>query len=133
MTEKFQLYKCEICGNLVEVLIAGAGELVCCGQPMNLLTAHTEEEIKGESHLPFMYHNEEGKELVRIGEKFHPMIPEHYIQFIELISENGKISVTKFFEPEEVPEISLNEEFGDYIARENCNIHGLWSTIIQHD
>ncbi len=132
MTEKFQLYKCEVCGNLVEVLIPGEGELVCCGQPMNLLTAHTEEEIKGEAHLPYMYHNEEGKEIIQIGEKIHPMILEHYIQFIQTISEDGKTAVIKFLEPGEEPKMCVKDGLGNYIARENCNIHGLWSTVIKH-
>lgn len=133
MTEKFQLYKCEICGNLVEVLVPGAGELVCCGQPMNLLTAHTEEEIKGESHLPFMYYDEEGKEILQVGEKLHPMIQEHYIQFIQIISQDGKTAAIHFLEPGEEPKMVVKEDLGNYIARENCNIHGLWSTVINHD
>ncbi len=133
MTEKLELYKCEICGNIVEVIISGAGELVCCGQPMNLLTAHTEEEMKGEAHLPVKFINEEGKEEIRVGMKPHPMIPEHYIQFIETISEDGKTSVLHYLEPGEEPKVLVKEELGNYIARENCNIHGLWANVISHE
>lgn len=133
MTKKYQLYKCEICGNMVEVLIPGAGELVCCGQPMNLITANTEEEIKGEAHLPYMYKNDDGTEVIQIGEKLHPMIPEHYIQFVQVISEDGKTSMIHFLEPGEEPRARLKDKFGDYIAREYCNLHGLWSKIIKHN
>lgn len=132
MTEKFELYKCEVCGNLVEVIITGNGELVCCGQPMNLLTAKTEDEMKGEFHLPVKVINDEGKEEIRVGEKPHPMLPEHHIQFIETISQDGKTSVLHFLEAGEEPKIAVKEELGDYIARENCNLHGLWATIIKH-
>ncbi len=133
MTEKFQLYKCEICGNLVEVLLTGEGELHCCGQPMKLLEANTQEESMGEKHLPFMYHNEEGKEVVQIGEQIHPMIPEHYIQFIQTLSEDNKTSVIQFLEAGEEPKILVKEGLGNYTARENCNIHGLWSTNVRHN
>ncbi len=133
MTEKLELYKCEVCGNIVEVIITGAGELVCCGQPMNLLTAHTDEEIKGESHLPFMYYDEEGKEVIQIGEKVHPMLPEHHIEFIQTISEDGKTSVLHFLEAGEEPKAYVKENLGNYIAREHCNLHGLWAKIITHN
>ncbi len=133
MTEKLELYKCEVCGNIVEVIISGAGELVCCGQPMNLLTAHTEEEMKGEFHLPVKFINEEGKEEVRVGMKPHPMLPEHHIEFIETISQDGKTSVLHYLEAGEEPKVLIKDELGNYIAREHCNLHGLWSAVITHD
>lgn len=131
MTEKLELYKCEICGNLVEVLVPGYGELVCCGQPMQLLTAQTEEAMKGEFHLPVKFINEEGQEEIRVGLKPHPMLPEHHIEFIETISQDGKTSVLRFLEPGEEPKTLVKEGLGKYIAREHCNLHGLWSNIIK--
>ncbi len=133
MTEKLELYRCEICGNLVEVIITGNGDLVCCGEPMNLLTANTEEAMKGEFHLPIKHITPEGDEIIQVGEKPHPMTEEHYIQFIQAISEDGQSILLKFLKPNMEPNMSLEFNAGDYIAREYCNIHGLWASIIKHE
>ncbi len=132
MTEKLELYRCEICGNLVEVLTTGYGELYCCGEAMKLLTAHTEEEMKGESHLPIKVINEDGLEEVRVGAKPHPMLDEHHIEFIQTISQDGKTVVLQFLNPNDEPKMLVKDGLGDYIAREHCNIHGLWANIIKH-
>ena len=88
MTEKLDLYKCHICGNLVQVLLNGVGELVCCGQNMEHLEPHQEENNElAEKHVPRI-EQEDGKRFVRL--KYHPMIPEHYIQFIEIYSKDKK-------------------------------------------
>lgn len=126
MTEKLQLYKCETCGNLVEVLADGIGELVCCGKAMELLDAQTDETVRGESHLPYIFKNEEGKTIIQVGKTLHPMLPEHYIQFIQVISDDKKMVLTKLLEPEEPPKMELEKAFENFCAREHCNIHGLW-------
>jgi superoxide reductase len=87
MTEKGQIYKCEICGNVVEVLDEGVGELVCCGQPMKLIEEKTEDEGK-EKHVPIIEKNEEGVK-VKVGSVPHPMTEEHYIEWIEISTEKG--------------------------------------------
>ena len=88
MTEKLELYKCHICGNLVQVLLNGVGELVCCGQNMEHLEPHQEENNElAEKHVPRI-EQEDGKRFVRL--KYHPMIPEHYIQFIEIYPKDPK-------------------------------------------
>ena len=130
MTQKNQIYKCEICGNIVEVLHTGAGELVCCGQPMRLLEEKTKDEGQ-EKHLPVI---EElpakmcrGKDGVRIkiGETEHPMEEDHYIEWIEIITEDGKRG-KKFLEPGEKAEVEFYTRIKVIGARAYCNIHGLW-------
>jgi superoxide reductase len=113
MTKIHEVYKCDICGNIVEVLHSGVGELVCCGQSMTLQTEKVQEE-GSEKHVPVIA---DGKVSVP-----HPMEENHYIEWIETTSQ-GKIS-KKFFQPgdEAVVEGQVDS------AREYCNIHGLWST-----
>ncbi len=123
MTERNQVYKCEICGNIVDVLYAGAGELVCCGQPMNLLEEKTKDEGQ-EKHVPVAEKTEKGLN-VRVGSVQHPMEEKHYIQWIQVISK-GK-SCRKFLKPEAVPEAEFDVllESADTV-RAYCNVHGLW-------
>lgn len=78
---KLQLYKCEVCGNLVQVILSGAGELVCCGQPMKLQSIQHDKSETGEKHAPIVEFRENDR-FVQV--KSHPMLPEHYIQFIEI-------------------------------------------------
>ncbi|MBW2365687.1 MAG: desulfoferrodoxin, partial [Deltaproteobacteria bacterium] len=85
MAEKLQIYKCDLCGNIVEVLHGGAGELVCCGQPMTLLTENTVDAAK-EKHVPVI-EKVAGGIKVKIGEVAHPMEDKHYIQWIEIIAD----------------------------------------------
>lgn len=125
MTEILQLYKCEICGNLVEVVVAGNGELVCCGQPMKLLEADTTDAAL-EKHVPVIEIEGENK-TVRVGSIPHPMINEHYIMFIEAISDDKKFVKRKYLFPGEEPIMRFKTENNDFYAREFCNIHGLWS------
>ena len=86
MTERLDLYRCEICGNLVQVILAGGGELVCCGQPMELVKGKTQEEMQ-EKHIP-VFISENGTDIVQVGTVLHPMNDDHYIMFIETISED---------------------------------------------
>lgn len=122
VTKKLQVYKCDICGNIVEVLTVGGGELVCCGQPMRLLEEKTEEEGK-EKHIPVIEKTEKGIK-VKIGSVPHPMEKNHYIEWIEVIV-NGKV-YRKFLNPGETPEFELDLQ-EEVKARGYCNIHGLWS------
>ncbi|MCK5233635.1 MAG: desulfoferrodoxin [Candidatus Aenigmarchaeota archaeon] len=123
MTEINQVYKCEICGNIVDVLYAGAGELVCCGQPMNLLEEKTTNEGQ-EKHVPVVEKTENGLN-VRVGSVQHPMEEGHYIQWIQVLS-NGK-SCRKFLKAGDVPkaEFDVLLESADAV-RAYCNVHGIW-------
>jgi superoxide reductase len=110
----------------VEVVHASAGELVCCGKPMVLQMPNT-VEAANEKHIPVI-EQKDGGYLVKIGEVPHPMIPEHYIEFIEVMTASGKIG-RKYLKPGEAPEAQFNNCKEEIIfAREYCNIHGLWQT-----
>ena len=117
MTQKNEVYKCEVCGNIVEVLHEGAGTLVCCGKPMVLQKENT-VDASLEKHVPVI----EGKK-VKIGSVPHPMTEEHYIEWIEATSSSGE-KCKKFLNPGDAPEIEF--PFEPVSAREYCNLHGLW-------
>jgi superoxide reductase len=117
MTKRNQIYKCEICGNIVEVLHEGGGTLVCCGHPMKLMSENIVDASK-EKHVPVI----KGKK-VFIGSIPHPMLPEHYIEWIEATGENGEVAKV-FLKPEDKPEAEFS--FKVISAREYCNLHGLW-------
>jgi len=122
MAERLQVYKCEICGNIVEVLHGGKGELVCCKQPMKLLKENTVDAAK-EKHVPVVEKTEEGFK-VKVGSVAHPMEEKHYIQWIELIV--GDKSYIQFLKPGDTPEAEFNVQADEATAREYCNLHGLW-------
>lgn len=125
MTSKLDFYRCSVCGNIVEVVISGDGELVCCGQPMTLLKANTTDAAQ-EKHVPFFVKKDEELE-IRIGSAPHPMVPEHYIQFIEVVSEDGRYVKRKYLYPNEDPIFVLRGyDIGSLNAKEYCNLHGLW-------
>jgi superoxide reductase len=123
MTEKLQIYKCEVCGNIVEMVHGGAGELVCCNEPMKLYKENTVDAAK-EKHVPV-------KEIsgnvvtVKVGDVAHPMEEKHYIEWIEVVS-GGKV-YRQFLNPGDAPEAKFTIE-GEVIAREYCNLHGLWKS-----
>ena len=124
--DRLDLYRCSICGNVVEIFVNGGGELVCCGKPMEKLEPKTHEEAVEEKHVPiFISHSENSCE-IRVGEVLHPMTNEHYIQFLEAISPDKKIVNVKFFNPNEEPKFLLTDVLDGAYAREFCNIHGLW-------
>ena len=123
MTERLQVYKCEICGNIVEVLHEGKGQLVCCGQPMKLLEGKTEEQGK-EKHVPVVEKTEKGVK-VKVGSVPHPMEEKHYIEWIEVVTSNGALH--KFLKPTDKPEAEFETKEGIVQVREYCNIHGLWT------
>jgi len=122
MTELSQVYKCAKCGNIVEVLHTGAGELVCCGEPMNLQRENTVDAAV-EKHVPVIEKTEKGFK-IKVGAVAHPMEEEHYIEWIEIIAD-GK-NYRKFLKPGDSPEVEFCLEAKNIIAREYCNLHGLW-------
>jgi len=121
MTSKTQIWKCNVCGNIIEILHEGADSLVCCNQPMNLLEEQLEDPEKGEKHVPVIEGNK-----VKIGSVEHPMTDEHYIEWIEATSESGLAPCKKFLKPEDKPEAEF--PFTPISARELCNLHGVWKT-----
>lgn len=126
MTERLQIYRCEVCGNIVQVLIEGHGELVCCGEPMTLLSPKINENEGLEKHIPVFEQNENGELVIRVGSTPHPMIDEHYIQFIETISADRQKVCLKYLKPGMAPEIIIDTTKDNITAYEYCNIHGLW-------
>ena len=122
MAERLEVYKCEACGNIVLVMHAGGGELVCCGEPMNLLKENTVDAAK-EKHVPVVEKTADGY-VVKVGEVAHPMEEKHYIEWIELIA--GEKSYVQFLKPGDAPEATFKVDAGQATARAYCNIHGLW-------
>ena len=124
MTERFQVYKCGICGNLVEVLHAGAGTLVCCDQPMKLLRENTTDAAT-EKHVPVV-ESAAGSTRVTVGSTRHPMADDHYIEWIEL--RVGDRLSRAFLHPGDSPQADFAAAGDGTVAREYCNLHGLWRT-----
>lgn len=122
MANKLEIYKCMVCGNIVEVLHGGDGELVCCGQPMKNLTAKTADEGK-EKHVPVIEKISGGYK-VKVGSVPHPMEEKHYIEWIEILADG--VAYRKFLNPGDAPEAVFNVNAGSVSAREHCNVHGLW-------
>ncbi|MBD3370323.1 desulfoferrodoxin [Candidatus Fermentibacteria bacterium] len=123
MTEKLQIYKCNVCGNIVEAVHGGAGELVCCGEPMELLPEQT-ADMSTEKHVPVI-EKIDGGFRVKVGSVPHPMADEHHIEWIELLADNK--AYMQFLRPGEEPEaVFMIETASEPTAREHCNVHGLW-------
>ena len=122
MTNRLEVYKCEVCGNIVEVLHDGKGELVCCGQPMKLYKENTVDAAK-EKHVPVIEKTEKGF-TVKVGSVTHPMEEKHYIEWIELIADG--VAYRKFLKPGDAPEAEFCLDAAQVTAREYCNLHGLW-------
>jgi superoxide reductase len=122
MTALKQVYRCEVCGNIVEVLHAGAGELFCCGKPMVRLTENTVDASR-EKHVPVI-EKVDGGYKVSVGSAPHPMEDKHYIEWIEL--SEGDAVLRKFLKPGDKPEAFFEAAFENPTAREYCNLHGLW-------
>jgi superoxide reductase len=123
MTKLNEIYKCQICGNIVEIVHNAQGELFCCGQPMKLLVANTSDGAR-EKHVPVIEKTEDGW-LVKVGSVPHPMLPEHHIEFIEVFTQEGKVN-RKYLEPTGNPEALFPCKDKIIAAREYCNLHGLW-------
>lgn len=122
MTELRQVYKCELCGNMVEVVHASGGTLTCCKQPMKLMVENTTDAAK-EKHVPVI-EKVEGGVIVKVGSVEHPMLETHYIEWIELHTVNKVYR--KFLKPGEKPEALFEVDEEVLYAREYCNLHGVW-------
>jgi superoxide reductase len=122
VTTRLAVYICPLCGNIVEVLTVGGGELVCCGQPMQLLAENTVDASK-EKHVPVIEKTADGYK-VKIGAVPHPMEEKHHILWIELIAD-GK-AYREFLKPGQAPEATFCVKAATVAAREYCNLHGLW-------
>lgn len=122
MTARLQVYKCEICGNIVEVLHEGQGQLVCCGKPMKLLTENATDASK-EKHVPVMEKTASGIK-IKVGSAPHPMEEKHYIEWVQIIAD-GK-AYRQFLNPGNAPEAAFEIRAENIDAREYCNVHGLW-------
>ncbi|MEM2878964.1 MAG: desulfoferrodoxin [Candidatus Hadarchaeales archaeon] len=122
LTQLRQVYRCNVCGNIVMVMHAGGGQLVCCGQPMQLMEEKT-ADVGKEKHVPVIEMGG-GRILVKVGSVPHPMEEKHYIEWIELVVDG--VSHIKFLRPGDRPEAEFSVTGKDVSAREYCNIHGLW-------
>lgn len=130
MTELKQIYRCAVCGNVVEVVRSGAGTLVCCGQEMILESVHSQDEGQ-EKHLPVIEKN--GSQVtVKIGSIPHPMTPEHFLEWVEIQTSAGcyRQILTPTSQPQAVFTIPEAEQTG-LVARVYCNLHGLWQTVAE--
>ena len=122
MAERLSVYKCEVCGNIVELVVVGGGELVCCGQPMVLQTENTTDAAQ-EKHVPVIEKTANGYK-VKVGSVPHPMIDTHWIQWIELVA--GDKAYMEFLNPGQAPEAEFALQADSVTAREYCNLHGHW-------
>ena len=122
MTEKKQIYRCSACGNIVEVVNEGFGTLVCCGKPMVHLEGNT-EDAAAEKHIPVV-EKIDGGYVVTVGSIEHPMVENHYIQWIELLTPTEVLR--KELKPGDKPEAIFKTDATEVAAREYCNLHGLW-------
>lgn len=124
MTMRLEVYKCNICGNIVEILHSGTGTLVCCGAQMQKLSEKV-EDLGNEKHVPVIeILNDSIK--VKVGSIPHPMEEKHYIEWIELVVDD--IIYRKFLKPGDKPEAEFCAKGKKIEAREYCNLHGLWKS-----
>lgn len=129
MTEKFEIYKCNICNNIVQVLFSGVGELVCCNEKMHLLKMQNNEDIDfAEKHVPILETDVNGR-FVRVP--YHPMQEEHYVQMIEAYPKDKSELHIKYLRPKDVAEFNITAFAKDVDVSELCNIHGLWGNEIE--
>jgi len=118
-------YRCEVCGNIIGLIKNGGGQLVCCGKNMTKLEANTTDAAQ-EKHVPAIQ-KKDGKIYVQIGSIEHPMVEEHYIEWIAMVTSKGTERIS--LEPGEKPE-AIFEDKGDAVVYAYCNLHGLWKTEI---
>jgi len=120
--EKLQIYKCSLCGNIVEVVHVGGGTLVCCGKEMDLVAENTTDAAQ-EKHVPVVKKVDGGYK-VTVGSVAHPMQEAHLIQWIQLIAD-GK-AFRQYLKPGDAPEAMFDVVAEKVTVREYCNLHGLW-------
>lgn len=123
MPKQLEIYKCSICGNIVEVMHGGAGALVCCGKNMAVAAENTVDAAT-EKHVPVITVGA-GTVTVKVGDVAHPMAEDHYIEWIELLADN--VVYRKYLQPGDTPEATFNVTATTVTAREYCNLHGHWS------
>jgi len=124
MTKLFEIYKCDVCGNIIEIVHDGAPALVCCNEPMKLMEEQSADQTK-EKHVPLIEKTADGFKIT-VGSTLHPMEEKHYIEWIELLADG--VSYTKFLKPGDKPEAFFKIDAEKITAREYCNIHGLWKS-----
>jgi len=122
MPARLQVYKCEVCGNIVELLHGGDGELVCCGEPMKGFDEKTADAGK-EKHVPVV-EDANGGVKVKVGSVPHPMEEEHYIEWIDVVK--GEKVCRQYLKPGQAAEATFCGKADSVVAREYCNKHGLW-------
>ncbi len=122
MAQFLEVYKCEACGNIVEIMRGGEGGLVCCGAPMKLMKEGSTDGAK-EKHVPVIEKTANGYK-VKVGSVAHPMEEKHWIQWIELVADD--VSYTRFLKPGQAPEAEFCISAQKVVAREYCNLHGHW-------
>lgn len=122
MAKRLQIYKCEVCGNIVEMMHGGKGDLVCCGEKMKLFDEKTADSTT-EKHVPVVEKIDGGFK-VTVGSTLHPMEEKHYIEWIQIIAD-GK-TYRQFLNPGDAPEAVFKIDADKVTAREYCNVHGLW-------
>ena len=125
MAERLQVFKCEVCGHIIEVLHEGKGELVCCNQPMKLLVEGSVDAAQ-EKHVPGIEKTPDGVK-VKVGSVAHPMEEKHYIEWIEIIAD-GALIYRKNLKSGEAPEAVFKIDAASVKARAYCNLHGLWAS-----
>ncbi|MFA7061871.1 MAG: desulfoferrodoxin [Pedobacter sp.] len=123
MPKLLEIYKCELCGNIVEIVHGGGAALVCCGKEMTLRAENTVDAAK-EKHVPVIELVEGGVK-IKVGSVSHPMEEKHYIEWIEIVADG--IAYRQFLQPGAVPEAFFAVSAKTLTAREYCNLHGLWS------
>jgi superoxide reductase len=124
VTELKQVYKCDVCGNIIEVVHTGAGELVCCKQNMQLMTENSVDAAK-EKHVPVL-EKVDGGYKVTVGSVNHPMEDKHYIEWVEIVADG--ILYRKWLMPGDAPETTFFTDAQSVTARGYCNLHGLWKS-----
>lgn len=126
MTKLREVYKCDVCGNIIEVVHGSAGVLSCCGKPMRLVEENTVDAAV-EKHVPVV-EKKDGQVIVKVGQVEHPMLEEHHIEWIEVNTENKVYR--KYLKPGEKPEAVFNINEDIVSVREYCNLHGLWKNTL---
>jgi superoxide reductase len=121
MTQRLQVYKCDVCGNIVEVLHEGQGDLVCCGKPMKLMDEQTADATV-EKHVPVVEKTADGIK-VTVGSVPHPMEEAHFIEWVQIMAGGNAYRI--FLKPGMAPEGLFKSDIGEVTAREYCNVHGL--------
>ena len=125
MNELLQVYQCELCGNIVEMIHASAGRLTCCNKAMTLLTENSVDAAT-EKHVPIVERTDDGIK-VTVGSVPHPMLDEHYVEWIQLVAD-GK-SYRQFLKPGDAPVAFFKIDANNITAREFCNLHGHWKGV----